>query len=254
MVLQSISIASIRDAATNPRDAFNDIEELAASMTQHGMIQPVVVRPIPLDDQGHSHELIAGHRRIAAAKFLEWESVDAIISDDSGDKAEIMEKHLIENVQRDNLKPYELAQAIGQLLKVRKRGGQKKLAENLGKSPAWVSKLKTIADALPSPIPDNLKAIMDIDKLYAWATKSVDGGELTEEEEEAAKKKADKLEELNDEIVEEFDMPGPKEIKVSYDKNGAFVVTFTFKDEAELRAKLGLVLDGDDEDQGELDV
>lgn len=96
-----------------PRKNFsnNSLEELAVSIQQHGIIQPILVQKI---DQGKKYQIIAGERRWRAAKIAGLEKIPVIIKDYS--KASSMAVSLIENIQRENLNPLEEAQAIQRLL------------------------------------------------------------------------------------------------------------------------------------------
>lgn len=227
---QTLYISQIRSASNNPRLDLGNLDELEASMQAHGLIQPITVRQVAPDDDGRAYEIVAGHRRFQAAQNIGWDHLTAFVMPDASDAFDVQEMHLIENVQRENLTPCELALAVGKLLKAKKRGGQAKLAKNLGKSPAWVSKLATIAKALPVPIPVHILAMTDIDKLYAWATKgTAKPAELTDEEEAAAKKAADEIEKIETNIAEAIDV----EVDcVSYQKKGkAHVITLCLTDE-----------------------
>ena len=93
-----------------PRELFDPdkLKELINSIKEKGVIQPVIVRP-----KGDGYELIAGERRLRAAKALGIELVPAIIKDVKDDEA--LEIALIENIQRDNLNPIEEAKAYQRL-------------------------------------------------------------------------------------------------------------------------------------------
>ncbi len=109
--LASITIDEISPNRFQPRKEFDDakIEELAASIREKGVIQPLIVRET---DEGY--ELIAGERRLRAARLAGLPSVPAVIRD-VGD-GEALELALIENIQRENLNPIEEAQAYQRLI------------------------------------------------------------------------------------------------------------------------------------------
>lgn len=95
-----------------PRTVFNEdkINELAATLSVHGIIQPIVVREI----ENGKYEIIAGERRWRAACKLEWKKIPAIISNlDDNETAAVA---LIENLQREELSPIEEAKAYEKLL------------------------------------------------------------------------------------------------------------------------------------------
>jgi ParB family chromosome partitioning protein len=109
--LASITVDEISPNRLQPRKEFDDvkIEELAASIREKGVIQPLIVRET---DEGY--ELIAGERRLRAARLAGLSSVPAVIRD-VGD-GEALELALIENIQRENLNPIEEAQAYQRLI------------------------------------------------------------------------------------------------------------------------------------------
>lgn len=115
-----------------PRVKFNEdaIIELAESIKEHGIIQPIIVRPI-----GDKYEIIAGERRYKASILAGKESIPAIITDlNDKDSAEIA---LIENVQRKNLTPIEEAVSYKKILDMGLT--QEQLALKLGKSQSSIA-------------------------------------------------------------------------------------------------------------------
>jgi len=94
-----------------PRDIFKDdaIKELAASIKENGVIQPVLVHKT-----GKGYELIAGERRCRASQLLGFQTVPAIIK--SIQKSEALELALVENIQREDLNPLEEAKAYKLLI------------------------------------------------------------------------------------------------------------------------------------------
>lgn len=117
-----------------PRTQFDDekIKELAQTLHTHGMIQPIVVRK--KDEE--LYEVIAGERRLRAAKLLGWEKVSAIIRNMSD--TETASVALIENIQREELSVIEEAKAYSQLIKMHSLT-QEALAQRLGKSQSTVA-------------------------------------------------------------------------------------------------------------------
>ncbi len=106
----SIAISDIHPNPLQPRTVFDaaHLQELSNSIETHGIIQPLLVRR-----QGASYELIAGERRLRAAKLAGLVEVPAIIQDYADDR--ILEIALIENIQREDLNPMETAQALDRL-------------------------------------------------------------------------------------------------------------------------------------------
>ena len=106
----SIPIADIHPNPLQPRTVFDaaHLNELSNSIETHGIIQPLLVRR-----KGASYELIAGERRLRAAKLAGLVEVPAIVQDYADDR--ILEIALIENIQREDLNPMETAQALERL-------------------------------------------------------------------------------------------------------------------------------------------
>jgi ParB/RepB/Spo0J family partition protein len=119
----------------NPRRDFDDpgLKELAASISAHGMIEPLVVT--------EDHRLIAGERRLRAAKLLGMKTVPVVVKDVSDD--ELPEIMLIENLQRKDLNCVEEAAGVAMLLA--KGMTQEELAERICRSQSWVSGRARIA-------------------------------------------------------------------------------------------------------------
>jgi ParB family chromosome partitioning protein len=111
-----------------PREDFNqqNIEELAQSIKEKGVIQPLLVRR-----KGDSYELIAGERRLRAAKSMELKEIPVIVRDVSDQDS--LELALIENIQREELNPIEEAHAYQHLME-KFQITQEKISEVLGKS------------------------------------------------------------------------------------------------------------------------
>lgn len=107
-----VAINKIRPNADQPRKTFNKerLEELAASIKEHGILQPLVVRP-----ENNGYTIIAGERRWRAATKAGLKEVPVIVKDLPA--KEVMEIALIENVQRENLNPIEEAEAYDALMK-----------------------------------------------------------------------------------------------------------------------------------------
>ncbi|MGM9849856.1 MAG: ParB/RepB/Spo0J family partition protein [Bacilli bacterium] len=127
---------NIQDVLPNrfqPRIKFNEeaISELSKSIKEHGVIQPIVVRPI-----GDKYEIIAGERRYKASCMADLKTIPAIITDlNDKDSAEVA---LIENVQRENLTPIEEAISYKKILDMGYIT-QDALASKLGKTQSTVA-------------------------------------------------------------------------------------------------------------------
>ena len=110
---REIAIEKISPNPRQPREVFNDEEmsELAASITTHGIIQPLIVT---YDEIYQSYTLIAGERRLMAAKLANLTHVPVIIREAT--EQQRLELALIENVQRSDLNPLEAAEAYRQMV------------------------------------------------------------------------------------------------------------------------------------------
>jgi ParB family chromosome partitioning protein len=108
---QFLAIDTIHESTTNPRQTFEQkkLDELAESIRQHGLIQPITVRP-----NANGFEIVAGARRFRAAQLAELFSLPARIVE--LDDAAAMEWQLVENSQRVDVHPYEEAQGFQRLL------------------------------------------------------------------------------------------------------------------------------------------
>lgn len=111
-----IPIHEIRENPRNPRTMFDEdeLDELAYSLREVGVLQPVVVRPIPVTEDGESFELVMGERRWRAARRAGLPSIPAIIRETSDD--DLLRDALLENLHRTQLNPLEEANAYQQLL------------------------------------------------------------------------------------------------------------------------------------------
>lgn len=141
--IQAIPVARIRPNPKQPRKEFEPeaLEELAASIRQHGLVQPVLVRPADGD-----YELVAGERRWRAAQLAGLESIPAVVRDVS--PAQAMEIALIENLQREDLNPLEQAEAYRTLLE--EHGlSHDELARRLGKSRPQITNTLRLLNLAP---------------------------------------------------------------------------------------------------------
>lgn len=128
-----LSVRSIRPNPAQPRQVFdqNGLEELAASILQHGILQPLSVRRV-----GNLYELIAGERRLRAARLAGLEEVPCILM--SMDESQSGLAALVENLQRRDLDFIEEAQGLARLMRL---GGlsQEQAAQKVGKSQSAVA-------------------------------------------------------------------------------------------------------------------
>lgn len=145
-----IPIEFISRSARNPRRHFdeNELQDLATSIRQHGIVQPVVVRTV----EQNRYEIIAGERRWRAAQLAGFTEVPVIVRD--VDDRTALELAIVENVQRSDLNPLEEALGYDQL--IAEHGyTQNDLGEIIGKSRSHVANSLRLLK-LPDPVRDML--------------------------------------------------------------------------------------------------
>ncbi len=133
---QQVSIADIEPNPNNPRRVFGaeELEDLSRSISEHGVVQPILVRPKP-NDPG-KYELIAGERRWRAAQKAGIHEIPIIVRE--VDDRQSLELAIIENVQRADLNPLEEAMGYQQLIDEHQYT-QADLAKTIGKSRSHVA-------------------------------------------------------------------------------------------------------------------
>jgi ParB family transcriptional regulator, chromosome partitioning protein len=143
--VRNIPIERLKANKYQPREEFNQeaLNDLAASIKEKGFIQPVLVR-----FKNNEYELIAGERRLRAAKKLGYKEIPAIIKEASD--LDSLELSIIENIQRENLNPVDQAKAYKRL---RDEFGmtQEKVADTIGKDRATVANILRLLN-LPAKI------------------------------------------------------------------------------------------------------
>lgn len=129
----SLPVAQLRPSPFNPRKVFDPeaLNELAASLRQVGILEPLLVRPVPAAAGEPDFEIVAGERRYRAAQLAELAEVPCLVRE--LDDATALEHAVLENLQRQDLQPLEEAEGFAALIE---RGGYTvtQLAERLGKS------------------------------------------------------------------------------------------------------------------------
>ena len=143
--VQELDIHLIDTNAGQPRKDFDQekLQELADSIRQHGVVQPILLR-----QNGERYVIVAGERRFRAARLAGLDQVPAIVKD--LDEAQVMEVALIENLQREDLNPIEEAAAIRFLMQQHDLT-QEEVSKRLSKSrPAIANSLRLLT--LPEPV------------------------------------------------------------------------------------------------------
>ena len=131
--ITEIPLEEIRSNPYQPRVMFDNdtLEELANSIKEHGIIQPIIVKK-----SIKGYELVAGERRTRAARLAGLKTIPAIIKDFND--VEMMEIALIENIERENLNPIEEAKAYENIIKINNIT-QEELAHKFSKSRSYIT-------------------------------------------------------------------------------------------------------------------
>ena len=144
-----ISITDIQKNPYQPRKEFDGekLDELAQSIKENGLIQPIIVRQSPVI----GYEILAGERRYRASLLAGLRSIPAVVKQLSDQ--EMMIQSIIENLQRENLNPIEEARAYESL--VEKGFTHAEIADKMGKSRPYISnsiRLLSLPDAILSEV------------------------------------------------------------------------------------------------------
>ena len=190
-----LKISEIRPNPYQPRKEFdeNGLKELAASIKENGVFQPILVRK-----SISGYELVAGERRLRASKLAGKETIPVIIVDFND--AQMMEISLLENIQRKDLTPIEEAVAYRQLMD-KLNYTQDQLAKRLGKSRTNIAnmlRLLSLPDEVRQMVSEGklsygqartLLAVEDEDKMIALAKRAYKEGLSVRELEKLCTKK-----------------------------------------------------------------
>jgi ParB family transcriptional regulator, chromosome partitioning protein len=174
---EELPVSAIRPNSRQPRNSFPEagIRELAASIREVGILQPLVVRSTPA-----GFELIAGERRLRAAREAGLDRVPVLIR--QAGENEAIELALVENLQRENLSPLETAAAYQALM-----DGfgltKEQLARRLGKSRAAVTNTLRLAH-----LPEGIQALLSDGKLTEGHARALLGLQNEEQMTELARK------------------------------------------------------------------
>ncbi len=131
---EELRLSELEPNRNQPRKAFDEeaLAELADSINQHGVLQPLLVRPIP----GGGYQIVAGERRWRAARMAGLSTVPAIVRELEDEQ--VMEIALIENLQREDLSPLEEAQGYQSLMDTYGMT-QEEISKTVGKSRSAVA-------------------------------------------------------------------------------------------------------------------
>jgi ParB family chromosome partitioning protein len=161
--LRELSIQLIRPNPAQPRREFDDdaLEALSRSIAARGVLQPIVVRPLP----GGTYELVAGERRLRAAGRAGLETIPAVVRETGeGDRLELA---LIENMAREDLNPVEEARALATL--VDDLGlSKEEIGRRVGRSRPMISNMIRLLE-----LPDEVLAMVERGELSAGHGRAV---------------------------------------------------------------------------------
>ena len=151
---RQIPVEQIEPNPHQPRRNFSEeaLADLAASIREKGIVQPLVLRPHP--DRPDAYQIVAGERRWRAAQLARQHDVPAVVRD--YDDTEVLEVAIIENIQRADLNPVEEAVGYRQLMD-RFGHTQERLAEGMGKSRSYIANLLRLLH-LPDEVQSMLRA------------------------------------------------------------------------------------------------
>jgi ParB family transcriptional regulator, chromosome partitioning protein len=170
-VPNTLLISALQAGRYQPRTRMDEsgLQDLAASIKKHGLMQPIVVRKLPLAVGSITHEIIAGERRFRASKMIGLEEVPVIHREVDDQNA--LALALIENIQREDLNPFEEAQAIKRLIEEFSYSHEQ-AAEAIGRSRSATSNLLRLLN-LAEHVQDLLLA-GDLDMGHARALLAVE--------------------------------------------------------------------------------
>ncbi len=162
--LKAIAIDRIMRGSYQPRRHFaqESLQELADSIREQGVLQPIIVRQL-----GDKYEIIAGERRWRAAQIVQLDSIPAVVKklDDQAAAAAA----LIENIQRENLNPLEESQALQRLIDEFQLTHQE-TAQAVGRSRTGVTNLLRLLE-----LPEEVKTLVDQGKLSMGHARAILG-------------------------------------------------------------------------------
>ncbi len=170
--IKKIKLSKIFPSEVQPRkERLKGVEELAKSLQEVGLLQPILVTK-EADD---SFKIIAGERRYHAARMLDWQEIECKILDK--DEKETYKLAVIENLQRENLSPYEEVEAIG-LLKEKFQYSDSELASIFGKSRNYMNELLSIQALSEAELEKCKKIGVDSKNLLVQAVQASKKGNL----------------------------------------------------------------------------
>jgi ParB family chromosome partitioning protein len=172
----TLPLSLMQPGAFQPRREIHQepLEELAASIKANGVIEPIVVRPLPLGATGAKYEIVAGERRWRAAQLAGLQDIPAIVRELSDQQAVAV--GLIENIQREELTAAEEARAL-QRLSVDFSLTHQELADSVGRSRAAVTNLIRLLE-----LPESVVSLIDSKALSMGHARALLGLDSSDQE------------------------------------------------------------------------
>ncbi len=173
--VQLLAIKELQPGSFQPRSYFNpeDLKDLSESVRKNGVVQPVIVRTLKKIGGKQAYEIIAGERRWRAAEMAGLSQIPAIIMDLPDKQA--LEIALIENIQRQNLRPLEIATGYQRLIQDFDYT-QEQLAEVIGKSRSQITNYLRL-----NALPEDVKKFLDEDRLSFGHARALIGSKYASE-------------------------------------------------------------------------
>jgi ParB family chromosome partitioning protein len=140
-----VSITKLREDPRNERKTFRNMDGLIASIKAVGLVEPITVTP----DVNDTYRIVTGHRRFRAAKSAGLEQIEVLIREPEDERSR-RQKSVISNVQREDVGPVEMAEALQAMIDEDDRiKSQDDLARVIGKDKQWVSGMLRILTLPP---------------------------------------------------------------------------------------------------------
>ena len=250
----NVKLSDIEPNKNQPRKTFEPekVSELADSIREHGLLQPILVRPNP----NGTYQIIAGERRWRACREAELETVPVIIKD--MDDRKVMEVSIIENLQREDLNPVEEALGFKALIDTYNMT-QEQAAERIGKSRSAVAnalRLLSLSDDALDALANGLitvghaKAILSAEeeKRAVLLQLSINGASVRQIEILAKQEKGGKKAEIKSAKTKyhaevELALKGAlhRPVKITASENGRGTLTIEFYNNDELKSLAGRI-------------
>lgn len=239
-----VKLSEINPNLNQPRSVFDDekIIELAQSIKEHGVLQPIILRPT-----GGQYQIVAGERRFRAAKLLNLDTIPAVIKDLND--AETASIALVENIQREDLTAIEEARAYKKLMEINNLK-QEDLAKQLGKAQSTIAnkiRLLNLPDQIQNAVLErqiterHARALLMIkdETVQCKVLEKIIEKEMTVKETE---KYVNKLLEKEGEPKAKVIAKIPKDIRIAFN---------TLNQAVSMVAKMGLEIETDQEEEAD---